>query len=180
MSTNTVQERISSPISPDFEEIYRAHAALVFRTAWGVLGSREDAEDVLQTVFVKLLRRELPPDIEKSPKSYLYRAAVNAALDTLKAKRRRPIVLMDESGCERKETPSPSSEPEFDEELHERLYAAIGQLSAEAAESIVFRYMQGKSTAEIAATLGVSRTVVLVRLFRARAHLKKLLGRKQS
>ena len=59
----------------EFERIYREHASLVYRTAWGVLGSREDAEDVLQTVFVKLLRRESLPDLDSHSKAYLARRA---------------------------------------------------------------------------------------------------------
>lgn len=55
----------------DFDEIYRNHAPLVYRTAWGVLGSREDAEDVVQTVFLKLLQRESRPEIRTNPGGYL-------------------------------------------------------------------------------------------------------------
>src|ERR1051326_8224361 len=80
----------------NFERIYRELAPLVYRTAWGVLGSREDAEDVLQTVFLRLLRREYPPDLQKNPKAYLYRAAVNLSLDILKARRRGPVLLFDD------------------------------------------------------------------------------------
>ena len=49
-----------------------------------------DADDILQTIFLRLLRRECPPDLGRNPKSYLYRAAVNLSLDTLKARRRQP------------------------------------------------------------------------------------------
>jgi len=56
MFTITTRGPINSTTA-DFERIYRELAPLVYRTAWSVLGSREDAEDVLQTVFLKLLRR---------------------------------------------------------------------------------------------------------------------------
>ena len=52
------------PVPPS--EIFREYAPLVYRTAWGVLGSREDAEDVLQTIFLKLLRRECPAGLDCS------------------------------------------------------------------------------------------------------------------
>jgi RNA polymerase sigma-70 factor, ECF subfamily len=173
MSPVAAPEPITVPHAQAFEQIYRDYAPLVYRTAWGVLGSREEAEDVLQTVFLKLLRRESAPDFQKNPKAYLYKAAVNASLDTLKARRRRPVLVDD---IERLDAPAFHAGSRFDDDTHERLYAAIAQLGAEAAEILILRYMQNKTVMEIAAALGVSRTVIAVRLFRSRARLKKLLG----
>src|SRR5262245_43712568 len=119
MSTITMRDPIKSTTA-EFERIYREYAPLVYRTAWGVLGSREDAEDVLQTVFVKLLRREFSPDLQQNPKAYLYRAAVNVSLDILKVRRRHPVLLLDDA--DRLASPAPSS-IDFDEAMHERLYA---------------------------------------------------------
>ena len=160
------------PEVEEFERIYREHATLVYRTAWGVLGSREDAEDILQTVFLKLLRQNDPPDLVRNPRAYLYKAAVTVSLDTLKARRRRPILVND---ADRGETPAFHPAARFDDDTHERVFDAIGQLNAEAAEVLLLRYMQNKSVAEIANALGLSRPAVAVRLFRARARLKTLL-----
>lgn len=171
MPTKTVPDPVSSFRTQEFERIYRECAPLVNRTAWGVLENREDAEDVLHTVFLKLLRTGFPPEFQKNPKAYLYRAAVNASLDVLKSRRRHPA--LHPVGAEHVEA-GPSN-PHFTEETHQQLYAAIGQLPVESAEILVLRHMQNKSTAEIMKTLGVSRAVVAVRLFRARARLRKLL-----
>ena len=156
----------------EFEQIYREHAPLVYRTAWGVLGSREDAEDVVQAIFLKLLRSDYPPNFQQNSKAYLYRAAVNASLDVLKARRRRPVLV---ENIERLDVPAPDSTGNFDDDMHRRLFEAIAQLSAEAAETVLLRYMESKSVTEIAAQQGVSRTVVAVRLFRTRARLRTLL-----
>ena len=166
-----VLKSIDPAATEELERVYREHASLIYRTAWGVLGTREDAEDVLQSVFVALLRRESLPDLQQNPRAYLYRAAVTASLDVLKAKRRRPTLVDDA----RLETAAADSGTPFDEELYERLYAAIGQLPADASSVVILRYMHNKSLAEIARELGVSRTAVAVRLFRARARLKALL-----
>src|SRR5215467_11194399 len=93
MSTVTVTGPIQAAFTQKFEQIYREHASLVFRTAYGVTGSREDAVDILQTVFVGLMSREFPKDFEKNPKGYLYRAAVNRSLNVLEARRRRPQLV---------------------------------------------------------------------------------------
>src|SRR5881275_591211 len=57
-----------------------------------------DADDVLQTVFIRLLRREEQPDLSESAGSYLHRAAVNAALDLMRRRKRSRKVDLDEVG----------------------------------------------------------------------------------
>jgi RNA polymerase sigma-70 factor, ECF subfamily len=172
MSTVTAPDTAKHAAGRDFERVYREYAPLAYRTAWAVLGSREDAEDVLQTIFLKLLRSEFPPDLQQSPKAYFYRAALNASLDVLKARRRRPVLVPDADVVDLRAS---STVFEFDEDMSERLYDAISRLSADAAAVVVLRYMHNKSTEEISTMLGVSRTVVGVRLFRARSRLRKLL-----
>src|SRR5438128_8258998 len=89
MSPVAALKRASEPLSEDLEEIFRQHSRLVYRTAYSVTGSPQDAEDVVQTLFLQLLRRGLPPGLRKNPKAYLYRAAVNLALNAVKSRRRR-------------------------------------------------------------------------------------------
>src|SRR5262245_39467002 len=72
----------------DFERIFRAHSKFIYRTAYRVTGNHEDAEDVLQNLCVRMLRRELPPGFERNPKAYLYRAAVNVALNVVRSRPR--------------------------------------------------------------------------------------------
>jgi len=172
MSSVTVSDRFNSS-SSDFEQIYREYAPFVYRTAWGVMGTREDAEDILQTVFLKLLRQESSADLRKNPKAYLYRAAVTVSLDVLKSRRRRPVILVEDA--DRIDATDSYSESAFSEAVHQQLYDAISRLSPESAEVVLLRYMQNMNTAAIAKMLGVSRTVVAVRLFRARARLRRLL-----
>ena len=172
MSPIAAHKPVNLPLVHELERIYREHAPLIYRTAWGVLGSREDAEDVLQTVFLALMRRESPPNLQKNPKAYLYKAAVTASLDVLKAKRRRPVLVGD---VDRLEIAAPDHGPAFDEEMYERLYEAMAQLTPDAAAVLLLRYMHGKSLTEIARELGLSRTAAGVRLFRSRARLRAIL-----
>jgi hypothetical protein len=53
--------------SQEFEELFEEHYVLVYRTAYGVTGRVEDAEDVVQTVFLRLLQRDKPRDFLKNP-----------------------------------------------------------------------------------------------------------------
>jgi RNA polymerase sigma-70 factor (ECF subfamily) len=156
----------------DFDQIYRDHAPLVYRTAWGVLGSRDDADDVVQTVFLRLVQRETPLEFRKNPGAYLYRSAVNVSLDVLKARRRRPVLV---EHIERFDRPAPEVDSHRLEDLHQRLYLALEQLREPDREVLILRYMHKKSVAGIGAMLGVSRAVISLRLFRARARMRKLL-----
>src|SRR4029453_15868070 len=57
-------------LTSELEDLFREHHQLIYRTAYSVTGSKPDAEDVLQVIFLRLLRRGLPPDLLKNPKGY--------------------------------------------------------------------------------------------------------------
>jgi RNA polymerase sigma-70 factor, ECF subfamily len=162
-------------LTEDLDSIFREHHPLVYRTAYGVTGSREDAQDVVQTIFLRLLRREVPPDLKKNPKAYLYRAAVNLSLNTIRLRKR--LVLIDDAGSFEK---IEKTESDSAEDLHRRLYAAIAELDSEAAYILVLRYVHSHSIADIAKLLGKSRSLIAVRLFRTRVRLKQLLRASQE
>ena len=152
-----------------FEAIFKVHAQLMYRTAYGVLGTHHDAEDVVQTIFLKLFRQEFPPDLERNLEAYLYRAAVNASLSTIRNRRHEVLV----ESYEQFETPAPGDLG--DRERHLRLYEAIAELKPDAAQIVILRYMHNKSDSEIARMFGVSRGAIALKLFRSRMKLKKLL-----
>ncbi len=174
MSPVAAFTRISDPLSPELEAIFSEHSRLVYRSAYSVTGSAQDAEDVVQTLFLQLLRRGFPPGLRDNPKAYLYRAAVNLALNAVKSRRRRDAAV-DAARLEiAVDTPEDDrSNPEGD--LRERLVTAMAQLNPRAVEMLVLRYEHDCTEAEIGRLLGTSRGVVAITLFRARARLKKLL-----
>lgn len=173
MSIATMPELNQESLSPDFDEIFRQHSSMVYRTARAVTGNAEDAEDVLQTIFLRLLRQESVGPIKKNPRAYLYRAAVNLSLDLLRARQRRNIA---DDDVERLETQAETGYARFSDELHRQLNDALAQLSPEAAQILVLRYVHDYSDAEISKLLGTSRGAIALRLFRLRARLKKILG----
>jgi RNA polymerase sigma-70 factor (ECF subfamily) len=156
----------------EFEDLFQEHYALVYRTAYGVTGRVEDAEDVVQTLFLRLLKREKPPELLKNPRGYLYRAAVNLSLTILRTRRRRAMTETSEDLA----VSLPARASSRAEETHHRLYDAIAQLRPKAASILILRYLHEYSDAEIAKLLGTSRGVIAVTLYRSRARLKKLLG----
>src|SRR5437667_10856411 len=92
--TAIVQRTNARPLPEDIDEMFRRHHGLVYRAAYRITGNAEDAEDVLQTLFLRLLRRERPLDFQANPQGYLHRAAVNIALDVIKL--RKPHVPADD------------------------------------------------------------------------------------
>lgn len=163
-------------LDPEFETVFRDFHESVYRTAFGVTGRAEDAEDVVQTVFLRLLRQEIPPDLQKNPKAYFYRAAFNTALTGLRSRRRRRLASQD---TEALSLAPANADSGIDDELEQKLAAAMERLTPESAQIVILRYVHGCDLGEIARILGTTRSTVAVSLFRSRARLKKaLLGEK--
>jgi RNA polymerase sigma factor (sigma-70 family) len=152
------------------EQLFWAHQDRVLRAAYRITGNMADAEDVAQTVFIRLAATT--HEAIENPESYLYRAAINGALDLVR--RRKGEVALD---CAAETvSSSPESSPEkqvFGRELGEWLRNALAHVAPVAAEMFVLRYIEGRDNREIAKMLGTSRAVVAVRLHQVRAKLKK-------
>ena len=170
MPIAAASEGTTRTLIPGFEDIFRDYANLVFATAYGVTRSREDAEDVVQTIFMRLFQSGIPPDFHKNPKGYLYCAATNQSLTLLRSRRRRPTAPIDVVTI-----PDRVSVGQSDEVLRRRLYEAIESLDPKAVQVLMLRYAQGYTDAEIAKLLGASRVSIAVLLHRAKSRLKKLL-----
>src|SRR5262249_48141172 len=133
MSAVTVSNLIGGSLAQEFEDLFREHYQLVYRTAYGITGRAEDAEDVLQMVFLKLMRRGIAPDFRRNPKGYLYRTAVNVSLDAVAARRRH--VLTDEA--DRFETPLNTNHAELHGVTHKQLSDALAHLRPRAVEILI-------------------------------------------
>ena len=172
---------VPSP-AEEVELLFRQHHDQIYRTAYRVTGSSADAEDVLQTVFLRLVRRDNrnqgAVDLSPSPGSYLHRAAVNASLDLIRSRTRSNSVPIEEVAPMLEDSRSVNPEHErANREMQGQVRAALGGLGTKAAEVVVLKYFEGHSNVEIARLLGTSQMVVGVTLHRARTKLRKELGR---
>jgi RNA polymerase sigma-70 factor (ECF subfamily) len=163
--------RPGSPAPADVDRIYREHHERVFRAAYHVTGNASDAEDVLQTVFLRILRHDPASLIAETLPSYLHRAAVNAALDLARRRATLRAAPLDDAGAVPDSRPAPDRGTESSE-TRERLRRAILALSPKAAEMFCLRYLEGYTNREIARMLGTSWSTVAVTLHRARARLR--------
>jgi RNA polymerase sigma-70 factor (ECF subfamily) len=156
------------------ERAFDQHHTLVYRTAYRVTGNAADAEDVLQTVFLRLAALEAQragqsqPEnstgLMDNPESYLRRAAVNAAINVIERRSRRNIPLED--------APEPRAQSDH-ADLRDVLRRAMATLGARTAEMFALRFLEGQSNGEIAEMFGVSTVSVAVTLHRARKQLQK-------
>ena len=164
MQTALAEVAILSPAG-ELERLFQRHHGMVFRTAYRVTGNVSDAEDVLQTVFLRLAGRDpSAPPLEDSA-SYLRRASINAALDIVRG--RRPgggeppsDSLAGRSGPDRRE-------------LQECLRRALSRLTPNEAEVFALRYLEGQSNSEVARAVGRSQVWVAVTLHRTRRRLQQ-------
>ena len=159
----------------DLEGVFVAHQARVFRTAYRITGNAQDAEDVLQTVFLRLARQEEGTLDVTHASSYLYRAAINSAFDLLRSRRLRPNVPLDEATDAPGALPGPDAAQEAGE-IRDWLRRALATLSPRAAEMFALRYLEGQANRDIARLLGISRVSVAVSLHRTRQRLQQELG----
>jgi RNA polymerase sigma-70 factor (ECF subfamily) len=168
----SVLEEAAIAIPDELERDFRAHHGMVFRTAYRITGNAGDAEDVLQTVFLRLLRRGGNAGPLENSESYLRRAAINAALDVIRSRQAEQTVPLPEesSGI------MPSAPAQADVSgLRAALSRAIAGLKSRPAEIFALRFLEGLSNQEIAQALGISQVLVAVIVHRTRQQLRKQL-----
>ncbi len=153
-----------------YAELYERHYEAVFRAALRVTGNPADAEDVLQTVFMRVLVRGGDADAARLSAAYFRRAAVNAAVDLL---RRR--ALHAESVYDDRAPHSAAVQPPV--LLKERLRRAIATLESEDATLFLLRHVEGLSIDELAGMFHLEKNNVAVRLHRIRLRLQAEMGR---
>jgi RNA polymerase sigma-70 factor (ECF subfamily) len=165
-------ESAISTLPRALDDMYESHHSMVYRTAYRITGNSADAEDVLQTVFLRLVRRD--PNAASgidNPESYLRRSAVNAALDIVRARQASNTL-------EPEKLPASASCTEL-RELRDTLRRALGTLPERTAEMFAMRFFEGYSNPEIAKLMGISQIVVAVTLHRARKKLQQEISRQQ-
>jgi RNA polymerase sigma-70 factor (ECF subfamily) len=167
----SVLEEPAIAIPDELERAFRDHHRLVFRTAYRITGNPGDAEDVLQTVFLRLLRRGRNADALDSPESYLRRAAINAALDVIRSRQADQTVPLpeDSSGLQ---TERPRADVSG---LRQALAGALARLKPRPAEIFALRFLEGLSNQQIAQSMGISQVLVAVIVHRTRLQLRKEL-----
>lgn len=169
-----------APIEPgevsvaDLEKIFRENHAMVFRAAYRLTGNPNDAEDVLQTVFLRMLKRDPAAEPVGNMASFLHRSAVNAALDLVRTKQNiRNIPLEHLEPVLAEPAHRSPDRAHSSGEIREWLRGALARLNPRIAEMFALRFFEGKENPEIARLLQTTPGTVAVTLSRTRDRLQK-------
>jgi RNA polymerase sigma-70 factor, ECF subfamily len=169
------------------EQLIATYGDRAYRLAIRVTGNEQDAEEVVQDALWAVVRKIATFRGDSAFGSWLYRIVANAAYQKLRGRQRRGrelsldevLPLFDESGCHVAPIADWSprvGNPEIQAELRTALTSAIDELPAAYRAVLVLRDVEGRSTREIANTLGISVPLVKTRVHRARLFLRKRLG----
>jgi len=162
---------------PSWEEIVREHSARVYRLAYRLTGTRHEAEDLTQDVFVRVFR-SLSGYTPGTFEGWLHRITTNLFLDQVRRKKR---IRMDSIGedADRYAATGEMQDPERGYEhvnLDHDVQRALDELSPGYRAAVVLCDIEGLSYEEIAVTLGIKLGTVRSRIHRARAQLRRALA----
>jgi RNA polymerase sigma-70 factor (ECF subfamily) len=157
-----------------FATLVTRYQGPIYNAAYRVLGNREDAADVAQVVFLKVAERADEFDPRFRFFSWIYRIAVNEALNQLRRNGR------DEPIDEDDDFPAPESEgPErqaSQAELARRVHGVLHAMRADDRVMIMLRHFSSCSYGEIGEILGIGEATVKSRLHEARQRMKPLFA----
>ncbi|RKS72041.1 RNA polymerase sigma-70 factor (ECF subfamily) [Actinomadura pelletieri DSM 43383] len=170
----TVARRAAGVVRPDLEEVFRAAYPRVVAVAARVLGSRDEAEDVAQEVFLAFARSSVPAG---EAAGWLSVAAAHTALNHLRSGRRR--ASREEAAEGAVEVCPDIADTVVTRDERRRVRAALARLPRRQAVALVLRH-SGLSYAEVAAALDLSPGSVGTVVRRAESALGKELNRHAS
>lgn len=159
----TVPQEPQAPVA-QVERIVVSYSNMLLRVAMHYMKGRADAEDVVQTVFLRLLRESPRFDSQEHEKAWLLRVAINLCKDAHKAAWRRHTVLAD-----------PPDTPVYDEEPFPQVLAAVRELPPNHRAAIYLHYYENLTVPQIAQLMEAPEGTVMSWLHRGRAKLKTLL-----
>jgi RNA polymerase sigma-70 factor (ECF subfamily) len=180
-SFHLVEEMLEAALMADlaaagtesFDQVLRRREGQVLRTAFRILGNWADAEDVAQETFLRLHRHGLRFEHDAALGAWLYRVTVNLCIDW--GRKSRP-------SAELTDNLSQAAVAELGlirEQQRQRLMAALAKLPVKERAAVVLREIEGLSTAEVAAALGVKEGTVRSQIFSAMARLREILSGEQ-
>ena len=162
-----------------FSQLVALHRDRVLRTAYGIVGSRQEAEDVAQEVFIKVWK-SLPSHQQKGSFSgWLYRIAVNTSIDALR-RRRDDVSLDDRDSVPIGALEGVELQPEralLRNDVRRQVTHAIGSLPHHSRSVLILREYEQLSYKEIAEILQIPIGTVMSRLNYARRSLRNTLSR---
>ena len=185
--TNLI-ERVCSGDIYAFQEIVERYKKKIYYIAYDIVGDFHEAEDVSQEVFIKMYRSLDRFRKDAKMGSWLYQIAVNTAIDSLRRKKSKPRINVEDIDSVRKQEQAlESASPEADPErravaslMQEHIDSALNKITPQERTVFVMRHYNEFKIREIADVLEVSSGTVKSLLFRALKKLRKELSLSQG
>jgi RNA polymerase sigma factor (sigma-70 family) len=153
-----------------FEALHASYATRIYNLALRIVDDQEEAQDVAQEVLLKVFRGLPGNETDLNLPAWLYRVTVNAAFDHVRARKRRPVTVVDEAVPE-----APSAVDEFERaELARRVESTLRELPKRQQIALVLRDVHGLSVGETASVLGLTKGSADVLLSRARTGFRRV------
>jgi RNA polymerase sigma-70 factor, ECF subfamily len=140
-----------------FEAVFRAHYAVLCNYANTFLNDRDDAEEIVQTVFLACWEKRLLSDVHTSAKAYLFSMVRNACLNILT---RKKMIQKYAAENPAKEEPADEMHPVESDELAQRIAAAVQKLPEQCRVIFTMSRVEELKYAEIASSLNLSLKTV--------------------
>ncbi len=157
----------SAPRQKTIADLYQSHGAMVLRRARQITGSEDEAEEVLQEIFQKLLEKPGSLGRARSASAWLYGATTHLCLNRIRNRKNRERLL--------RENVVPVEGQQVPAELRAIVQQALGTLPEELSAVFVYYYLDQMTHSEIAAVVDCSRRQVGNLLERAHATLQRLV-----
>ena len=141
------------------------YADMILRLSYTYLHSTSDAEDICQTVLLRVMTRAPEFSGPEHERAWVIRTTINACKDLLRSAARRSTVALEAAG-----------EPEAPQAPDDAVTDAVSRLPRDQREAIYLHYYEGYPIAEVARLVGASEAAVTKRLSRARQTLRRTLG----
>jgi RNA polymerase sigma-70 factor (ECF subfamily) len=180
MSDEQLVEAFQAGQLAAYDELVSRWQGKIRGAVWRVLGSTEDAADITQEAFLRAFRGLKAFKREAKFSSWIYQIALNLCRDSLRRKKGKNYVSLDEPESQAPLLVSKSPSP-FEltqgKEIADRVRLAIQKLTEDQREVIILKEYEGLTFAEIAETLGLPPSTVKTRLYRGLVEMKQHLAR---
>jgi RNA polymerase sigma-70 factor (ECF subfamily) len=155
-----------------FRSLVDRHSRYVFNVAYRLTGSASDAEDVVQTTFLRAYQQLSRFEARADFRTWLHRITVNCSIDLIRSRRHREIghdpedLETESAGATRPVTPDPDRLL-LSTEIRERVASGMAQLSASERLAFTLRHVEGLPIREVAAAMGLKTEAAKNSIFRA-------------
>jgi RNA polymerase sigma-70 factor (ECF subfamily) len=144
----------------------------LYNYVYRMVYSREDAEDILQEVFLKIFKNIKRIDFSKNYKSFIYQVARNSTFDFLKKRKDKNELDEEVMGTE---------DASYEKmEAKDRIEKALQGITREEREMILLKYIENFKISEISKILKIPENTVKVRIFRAIKKMGKYIQEEQG